>query len=74
MSLARVHSRAGLGIEAPEVSVEVHPGGGLPSLSIVGPIHPTGSCWNNCCRSVSGLADPVNTLRSIVEPGASISR
>ena len=36
MSLARVHSRAGLGIEAPEVTVEVHLGGGLPSMSIVG--------------------------------------
>lgn len=36
MSLAIVHSRAGVGIEAPEVTVEVHLSGGLPSLSIVG--------------------------------------
>ena len=36
VALARVHSRAGLGIEAPEVTVEVHLGGGLPSMSIVG--------------------------------------
>ncbi len=36
MSLARVRSRACLGISAPQVSVEVHLGGGLPSLSIVG--------------------------------------
>ncbi len=36
MSLAVVISRAGVGIEAPQVSVEVHLAGGLPSLSIVG--------------------------------------
>lgn len=36
MSLAVVHARAALGIDAPSVSVEVHLGGGLPSLSIVG--------------------------------------
>lgn len=36
MSLAVVHSRAQVGIEAPSVSVEVHLANGLPSLSIVG--------------------------------------
>ena len=36
MSLARIHTRAQLGIQAPEVCVEVHLGNGLPSLSIVG--------------------------------------
>ncbi len=36
MSLATVHTRAGIGIEAPEVSVEVHLANGLPGLSIVG--------------------------------------
>jgi magnesium chelatase family protein len=36
MSLALVHSRAVVGVEAPAVSVEVHIGGGLPRLSIVG--------------------------------------
>jgi magnesium chelatase family protein len=36
MSLAVVHSRALAGIEAPEVTVEVHLSNGLPSLSIVG--------------------------------------
>ncbi len=36
MSLAIVFSRAEVGIEAPEVTVEVHLGNGLPSLSIVG--------------------------------------
>lgn len=36
MSLAVVHTRAAVGIDAPRVSVEVHLGGGLPSLSIVG--------------------------------------
>ncbi len=36
MSLAVVHSRAQVGIDAPPVSVEVHIGNGLPSLSIVG--------------------------------------
>jgi magnesium chelatase family protein len=36
MSLATVHSRATLGIEAPPVTVEVHLSGGLPSFNIVG--------------------------------------
>lgn len=36
MSLAQVFSRAGVGVEAPEVIVEIHLGGGLPKLSIVG--------------------------------------
>ncbi len=36
MALAVVHSRARLGVRAPEVAVEVHLGGGLPRMSIVG--------------------------------------
>ena len=36
MGLARVMSRARAGVRAPQVTVEVHVGGGLPSLSIVG--------------------------------------
>lgn len=36
MSLSIVHTRAQIGVEAPEVSVEVHLSGGLPSMSIVG--------------------------------------
>jgi len=36
MSLARVFSRAGVGVTAPEVTVEVHVGGGLPRMSMVG--------------------------------------
>ncbi|MFT6387768.1 MAG: magnesium chelatase family protein [Cellvibrionaceae bacterium] len=36
MSLAIVHTRARLGIDAPPVTVEVHLSNGLPSLSIVG--------------------------------------
>ena len=36
MSLARVYSRAGVGVTAPEVTVEVHAGGGLPRMSMVG--------------------------------------
>lgn len=36
MGLARVMSRARVGVRAPQVMVEVHVGGGLPSLSIVG--------------------------------------
>ena len=36
MSLARVFSRAGVGVHAPEVVVEVHVGGGLPRVSMVG--------------------------------------
>lgn len=36
MSLALVHSRAQVGIDSPEVEVEVHLANGLPSISIVG--------------------------------------
>lgn len=36
MSLAIVYSRAGVGIEAPLVTVEVHLSHGLPCLNIVG--------------------------------------
>ena len=36
MSLARVHSRAGVGVMAPLVTVEVYAGGGLPRMSMVG--------------------------------------
>ncbi|MGK2915246.1 MAG: YifB family Mg chelatase-like AAA ATPase [Porticoccaceae bacterium] len=36
MSLAVVHTRAKAGIQAPEVTVEVHISNGLPSLNIVG--------------------------------------
>jgi magnesium chelatase family protein len=36
MSLSRVYSRAGVGVTAPEVTVEVHVGGGLPKVSLVG--------------------------------------
>ncbi|MEJ2646520.1 MAG: YifB family Mg chelatase-like AAA ATPase [Gammaproteobacteria bacterium] len=36
MSLAIVHSRAQVGVQAPPVAVEVHLSNGLPSLSIVG--------------------------------------
>lgn len=36
MNLALVHSRARSGVRAPPVRVEVHLGGGLPTMSIVG--------------------------------------
>ncbi len=36
MSLATVYSRAGCGVDAPQVTVEVHLANGLPGLSIVG--------------------------------------
>jgi magnesium chelatase family protein len=36
MSLAIVHTRAQVGLDAPAVTVEVHITGGLPALSIVG--------------------------------------
>ena len=36
MGLALVHSRAGLGVAAPAVTVEVHLGGGLPRVTLVG--------------------------------------
>ena len=40
MSLARVYSRAGVGVTAPLVTVEVHAGGGLRRMSIVGYLRP----------------------------------
>jgi magnesium chelatase family protein len=36
MSVARIASRAQLGLHAPLVQVEVHLGAGLPTFSIVG--------------------------------------
>lgn len=36
MSLAVINSRAAVGVEAPEVTVEVHLANGLPALSVVG--------------------------------------
>lgn len=36
MSLAQVYTRACVGVEAPEVIVEIHLSGGLPKMSIVG--------------------------------------
>jgi len=36
MSFASIHTRAQLGVESPDVQVEVHLSGGLPSLSLVG--------------------------------------
>ena len=36
MSLAIVHSRAQVGVEAPSVTVEAHLANGLPSLTLVG--------------------------------------
>lgn len=36
MALATVHSRAAVGLNAPEVTVEVHLAGGLPSMTVVG--------------------------------------
>ncbi|MDQ3229529.1 MAG: ATP-binding protein, partial [Pseudomonadota bacterium] len=36
MGLALVHTRARVGVGAPAVKVEVHLGGGIPRMSIVG--------------------------------------
>lgn len=36
MSLAIVHSRAQVGVDAPSVTVEAHLANGLPSLALVG--------------------------------------
>ena len=36
MGLAQVFTRAGVGVQAPEVTVEVYTGGGLPKISMVG--------------------------------------
>jgi len=40
MGLATVFSRACAGVEAPQVTVEVHLSGGLPKFQIVGNISP----------------------------------
>jgi len=39
MSLAIVHSRAQVGVEAPAVTVEAHLANGLPALTLVGLTH-----------------------------------
>ncbi len=36
MSLAIIHSRAHLGLDAPEVTIEVHLAAGLPAFQLVG--------------------------------------
>lgn len=40
MVLAQIHSRACTGVDAPQVTVELHPSGGLPKFQIVGAIWP----------------------------------
>ena len=40
VGLAQIHSRACVGVEAPQVTVEVHLSGGLPRTHIVGTISP----------------------------------
>ena len=40
VGLAQIHSRACVGVEAPQVTVEVHLSGGLPRTQIVGTISP----------------------------------
>ncbi|VFS43244.1 putative ATP-dependent protease [Salmonella enterica subsp. enterica serovar Typhimurium] len=37
MSLAIVHTRAALGVNAPPITIEVHISNGLPGLTMVGP-------------------------------------
>ncbi len=39
MTLAIVHSRACVGVQAPPVTVEVHLSNGLPSFTLVGNIY-----------------------------------
>ena len=36
MSLAIIHSRAHVGLDAPEVTIEVHLAAGLPAFQLVG--------------------------------------
>ena len=36
MGLAIIHSRASVGVEAPEVTVEVHISNGMPGFTLVG--------------------------------------
>lgn len=40
MGLAQIYSRACAGVEAPQITVEVHLSGGLPRTQIVGSIEP----------------------------------
>lgn len=40
MTLAIVHTRARVGMEAPPVTVEVHLSNGLPAFNIIGNIYP----------------------------------
>ena len=40
MSLACVQSRALMGLQAPQVTVEVHLANGLPALNLVGRVDP----------------------------------
>jgi hypothetical protein len=56
MALARLITRAIVGVESPPVTVEVHLSGGLPSMTIVGYISPNfltarveNLCALKCC-------------------------
>ena len=40
LGLAQIHSRACVGVEAPQVTVEVHLSGGFPRTLIAGTISP----------------------------------
>ena len=65
MSLAIVHSRAQVGIEAPAVTVEAHLANGLPSLALWG-------CRKRPLkRARTACAAPSSTAPSTSPPGVS---
>lgn len=68
MSLATIHTRATLGIQAPNVTVEVHISNGLPALVLVGLPETTVKEARDRVRSAlinSGLPFPLNGLPSV---------
>lgn len=56
MSLALVHTRAQVGVQAPPLIVETHLANGLPALTLVGlpetAVHEAKNRAINCTRSV----------------------
>ena len=68
MSLAKVYTRAQLGIESPQVQVEVHLSNGLPSLSLVGmPETAVRACKHVNVKNLLGLRDPCSVSRILDE-------
>lgn len=71
MSLALVHSRAQVGVEAPAVSVETHLANGLPTLTLVGLPETTVKESKDRVRSAivnSGLNYPARRITQSLAP------